>query len=376
MNQLRIGFDARYASDHFPGIGRYITALLPALSAINQRHQLIVLVNRAQSLPRLPDPRLSYVPVQSAPFAPQQQLELPWIARRLRLDLLHSPYIIKPYLLPCPSVVTIYDALPLRYPQTLSPRGRLFYRLALRLAARSARQLITISSVSRDDLAYHLRMPRERIAITPLAAAPSFAPQPVDVITDVRLRHRIPRHYILYVGSNKPHKNIDRLLRAWDRVIPALPPPLSDTVLVIAGKFDRRYPLPADIAVERGVSERVLVVNNVAEEDLPALYSGALLFVFPSSYEGFGLPPLEAMACGTPVVCAYAGSLPEVVDEAALTVDPHSMHEIGEGILRVLRSRELRALLTSRGRQRAAQFSWSATAQATLAIYEQVAGGR
>ncbi|ABY34924.1 MAG TPA: glycosyltransferase family 1 protein [Chloroflexus aurantiacus] len=373
MQSLRIGFDARYIGDHFPGIGRYITALLPELSSLSRQHHLFVLVNADQALPPLNGTSVERITVRSTPFALTQQLELPLLATRLQLDVLHSPYIVKPYLLPCPSVVTIYDVLPLRYPTTLSPRGRRFYRLALRLAARSARSLITISTVSRDDLAFHLRIPRERIVVTPLAAAPSFTPQPVDEITDMRLRYGLPRHYVLYVGSNKPHKNIDRLLRAWERVIPELPASLTDTVLVIAGKFDPRYPLPATIANERGLSERVKILPGVSDDDLPALYSGALLFVFPSSYEGFGLPPLEAMACGTPVVCAYAGSLPEVVGEAALTVDPHNMHEIAEGILRVLRSPDLARFLRERGQRQAARFSWRATAQATLDVYEHVA---
>ncbi|MGQ9611545.1 MAG: glycosyltransferase family 4 protein [Chloroflexus sp.] len=373
MQSLRIGFDARYIGDHFPGIGRYITALLPELSSLSRQHHLFVLVNADQALSPLNGTSVERITVRSAPFALTQQLELPLLAARLQLDVLHSPYIVKPYLLPCPSVVTIYDVLPLRYPNTLSPRGRRFYRLALRLAARSARSLITISTVSRDDLAFHLRIPRERIVVTPLAAAPSFTPQPVDEITDMRLRYGLPRHYVLYVGSNKPHKNIDRLLRAWERVIPDLPASLTDTVLVIAGKFDPRYPLPATIANERGLSERVKILPGVSDDDLPALYSGALLFVFPSSYEGFGLPPLEAMACGTPVVCAYAGSLPEVVGEAALTVDPHNMHEIAEGILRVLRSPDLARFLRERGQRQAARFSWRATAQATLEVYEQIA---
>ena len=373
MQSLRIGFDARYIGDHFPGIGRYITALLPELSSLSRQHHLFVLVNADQALPPLNGTSVERITVRSTPFALTQQLELPLLATRLQLDVLHSPYIVKPYLLPCPSVVTIYDVLPLRYPTTLSPRGRRFYRLALRRAARSARSLITISTVSRDDLAFHLRIPRERIVVTPLAAAPSFTPQPVDEITDMRLRYGLPRHYVLYVGSNKPHKNIDRLLRAWERVIPELPASLTDTVLVIAGKFDPRYPLPATIANERGLSERVKILPGVSDDDLPALYSGALLFVFPSSYEGFGLPPLEAMACGTPVVCAYAGSLPEVVGEAALTVDPHNMHEIAEGILRVLRSPDLARFLRERGQRQAARFSWRATAQATLDVYEHVA---
>lgn len=373
MQSLRIGFDARYAGDHFPGIGRYITSLLPELSHLTGQHRLFVFTNTGQTLPTLTDTHVEFIPVRSAPFALTQQFELPLLASRLRLDLLHSPYIVKPYLLPCLSVVTIYDVLPLRYPQTLSPNGRRFYRLALRLAARSAHQLITISSVSRDDLAFYLRIPRERIAVTPLAVAPTFTPQPTDVIADMRLRYGLPRHYVLFVGSNKPHKNIDRLLRAWQRVLPELPPTLSDAILVIAGKFDPHYPLPTAIAAEHGLSERVKVLANVSDDDLPALYSGALLFVFPSSYEGFGLPPLEAMACGTPVVCAYAGSLPEVVGEAALTVDPHSMHEIADGMLRVLRLPALSHFLRQRGQQRATLFSWRATAQATLAVYERVA---
>lgn len=379
---MRIGLDARYTSRHFPGIGRYTLGLARGLAELSHGHTL-VLIGGPDHEPQRYDraalaalPNVELVRARTAPFDPLQQIELPLLARRLKLDLLHSPYFVKPYVgLPCPSVLTIHDLLGWRYPQTLSARGRLFYETLMRLAVRSAAALVTVSVSARDDLAYRYRMPAERIGVTPLAAERRFQPQPPEAIRCVREQYGLPERYVLYLGSNKPHKNLERLLRAWERVI-ADGGALPDTILVLAGHEDPAHPEARHFVAERHLAGRVRFLPDPADADLPALYSGATVFVFPSYYEGFGLPPLEALACGTPVVCSYAGSLAEVVGNAALTVDPFSFIEIAEGLSRLLRNGALRRTLSERGLRRARTFTWRRTALETLRVYERVTSAR
>jgi alpha-1,3-rhamnosyl/mannosyltransferase len=379
---MRIGLDARYIGDHFPGIGRYIVCLARALAELDHGHTLVLLHNLRRPGDRYSLAELAALPgvelasVRSAPFSPLQQVELPFRARALGLDLLHSPYFIKPYAgLPCPSAVTIYDLLGWRFPRTLSPRGRLLYRLTMGLAVRSADALITISASAREDLAFRYRLPRERIAVTPLAAGPGFAPQPPEAVAEARARYSLPDSYVLYLGSNKPHKNLARLIWAWERASEGADPagPVRAAQLILAGHEDAKHSEARQMVAERGLGERVRFLPNVDDADLPALYSGATVFAFPSYYEGFGLPPLEAMACGAPVLCANTSSLPEVVSEAALMVDPYSVIKIAEGLVRLLEQPALRRDLRERGLRQAREFSWHRTALATLGVYESCA---
>jgi alpha-1,3-rhamnosyl/mannosyltransferase len=299
-----------------------------------------------------------------SPFSARQHLALPALAHRQRLDLLHSPYFIRPYLgLPCPSVVTIYDLIGRRLPRTLSWRGRLLYNAAMSLSLRTADAVITISESARGDLARHYPSVSGRVAVTPLAAGSAFRPQPEAAVTAMRSRYNLPPRYLLYLGSNKPHKNLARLLEAWEQVAPRA----DDATLLIAGHQDAKHSIVA-------AAPRRMLLPNVADDDLPGLYSGAELFVFPSLYEGFGLPPLEAMACGTPVLCANSSSLPEVVGDAALLVNPYDSGAIAAGLERLLGDAALRAELRERGLRRAAGFSWRRTAEETVRVYERVAG--
>ncbi|NTU82536.1 MAG: glycosyltransferase family 4 protein [Chloroflexales bacterium] len=376
---MRIGLDARYASDHFPGIGRSIVGLVRALAELGHGHTLVLIVDpRAGggrydigALTRLPGVEVARL--AASPFGLAQQTAVPALARRLRLDLLHSPYFVKPYLgLPCPSVVTVYDLIGWRFPRTLSWRGRLFYRASMALAVRTAAAIITISESARADLAHIYGLPAERLAVTPLAVERRFRPRPAEEVEAARARHGLPERYVLYVGSNKPHKNLERLARAWERVLAE--GAAGGATLVIAGHEDRKHPELRRFVAERGLGATVRFLPNVDDSDLPALYSGATVFAFPSYYEGFGLPPLEAMACGAPVLCAYASSLPEVVGPAALTVDPFSMIEMAEGLVRLLHNPSLRRELSARGQRRAREFSWRRTALGTLRLYERVMG--
>lgn len=374
---MRIGFDGRYAGDHFPGIGRYSLGLARALAELEHGHSLVLILDPRAAVGRYDMVALGGLPgveiahLAASPFSLGQQLALPALARKLRLDLLHSPYFIKPYLgLPCPSVVTIYDLIGWRFPRTLALRGRLLYRAAMAMAVRSAAAVLTISESARADIEHVYAPPPGRVVVTPLAAGRSFRPQSAEAVAALRARLGLPEQYVLYVGSNKPHKNLERLVRGWGRALEAGVG--AQVELVIAGHAAQSHAALQALVAEQGLTASVRFVPRVADADLPALYSGAAVFAFLSYYEGFGLPPLEAMACGAPVLCAYASSLPEVVGEAALTVDPYSSQEIGAGLVRLLRSPALRQLLSERGRRRALEFSWRRTALGTLRVYEQV----
>jgi glycosyltransferase involved in cell wall biosynthesis len=375
----RIGLDIRYCSDHFPGIGRVTYELARALGELAHGHELLLLHAPGLENTRFDigalaaHPATALVEIPYGPFAPAMQWYGPLLARKLRLDLLHTPYYVAPYFgLPCPSLVTIHDIIGHRFPEQLSPRGRLFFEATMRLAIRSAARVLTVSHSARADLmaAYGLRP--ERVTAIPWGVHARFAPQGPAKVAALRARYGLPERYLLYLGANKPHKNLERLLRAWEWLHRERPGLLAEGwTLVLAGHRDPRHDADARFVAERRVPG-VRLLGDVADADLPALYSGAGAFVFASYYEGFGLPPLEAMACGAPVLCADASALPEVVGDAALLVDPFSFQAIGASLARLLEDASLREELRARGLRRAGAFSWRRAAQETLKVYEEV----
>jgi alpha-1,3-rhamnosyl/mannosyltransferase len=397
---LRIAIDARYVNDHFPGIGRYVYNLLLALGELDQPHNFAVVYNPEltntrydmAALARFPTLRL--VTTHQRPFSAGEQLSLPRMLRSMRADLYHAPYYIRPYAgLPCPSITTLYDIIPRRFPEEVSPRARRLFDLLTRLSIRASHHLLAISASARDDLLAAYGIPASRISITPLAADPRFGPQPPEHIAAMRAKHDLPERYVLSLASNKPHKNLVSLVEAFAQLdqtrrqgdmetrsgsFETTPPPLPVSLspcLVLAGHWDPRYPEARAAAERLGLGGVVRFLGGVPEADLPALYSGAEAFAFPSRYEGFGLPPLEAMACGAPVLCCHTSSLPEVVGEAALQVAP-TPDALAGGLWRLLTDATLRAELRAAGPRRAALFSWRKTAEATLAVYERQAEKR
>ncbi len=360
--------DGRYIQDHFPGIGRYTYNLIDALARVAPGDAFTVLHNPAlrntrydiAALARHPNVALRRIDVPT--FSLAEQCGLPFAIRPSQFAVFHSPYYIKPYYSRVSSVVTLFDLIPLRVPNDPpSSLARLFFRLTVSLAARTATRIIAPSMATRDDLVTLLGVPREKVAVIPLAADACFAPQSPAEVARVRAKYALSDEYVLSVGINKPHKNLAALIAAWQS--------LGDTsrTLVIAGAWDARY-----TSVASRQSSVVRFIPDVDDRDLPALYAGAAVFVMPSLYEGFGLPPLEAMACGAPVICSNAASLPEVVGDAALLVDPRSVDEMAAAIQRVLSDAALRDELRAKSLARAAQFSWERAAYETLAVYHSV----
>lgn len=366
--------DARTATPHFPGIGRYVAnlarALVPQLAA---EERLALLYDPAHPLPRLPDGAVAQIPVTASPFSPGQQWKVPRLLHDLRADLYHSPYIAMPYLPGVPALLTLYDLIPLRYPEHSTARARLLVRWMTRLALHATRHTIAISDFTRQDFVRELHLPAERITAIPLAADSAFQPQPPEAAAAVRARYNLPERFALYLGSNKPHKNLPRLVEAWQMANSRWQ--MADCRLVIAGTWDARYPEARQRSEKLGLGKEVIFLGPVPEAELPALYAAATVFVFPSLYEGFGLPVLEAMACGAPVICSNTSSLPEVAGEAAVTVDPLNVAELAAALARVLDDADLRHHLREGGLAQARRFNWQDTARRTLDLYRQIAGG-
>ena len=375
--------DARTATAHFPGIGRYVRNLAGALpSQLADNERLVILCNpsdpTAWNPSALASPQVEIVPAPVSSFSLRQQWTIPRLLRQLAQSpipnphspLFHSTYYLMPYRPGLPTLLTVYDLIALLHPQTVSLRARLFFRVATRLALAASDRIVTISASARDDLLAHFPVDPSQVTAIPLAADPRFRPQPADAIARVRAKYHLPDRYIFYLGINKPHKNLPRLIKAFTLLRNAQYP-IPNIPLIIAGAWDDRYPESRALAAPLGDAVRFL--GPVDDADLPALHSGVTLFVFPSLYEGFGLPVLEAMACGAPVVCGNRSSLPEVAGDAGLLVDPTDTDAITAAIRRVVEDDGLRRALGEKSLAQAGRFSWQRTAAETLAIYREMA---
>ena len=266
-------------------------------------------------------------------------------------------------------VVAMHDVAPLDHPEWLNPKFAAWYGFLVPKLARRVAHVVTISEFSKFRILAHTLMDEGQITVTPLAADTKFRPLSQDVIEVSLGSLNLPtRHYVLCVGSLEPRKNLARLLQAWRQIENQIP---NDVWLVLTGKQGNARVF----AHEAGLNElpqRVYLTGHVNDEQLPSLYAGALVFAYPSVYEGFGLPPLEAMACGVPVLTGNQTSLPEVVGDAGVMVDPYDVDALANGLQRLVEDSAMRDQLRSKGLIRAKQFSWDETARRTWEILERV----
>ena len=309
---------------------------------------------------------------------------LPWASLRGSFDLLHVTYNAPP-LNPCPTVVTIHDISFEHYPQFFSPRDLLILKTLVPLSARRAAHILTVSQHAKQEIVDRYGLPPDKITVTYEAAGEQFRPiDDPDSLQAVRTTYGIGEGpFVLALGNLQPRKNIARLVEAFAMVARKVISQRNDfsqsdviSRLVIAGKAQWRESEVFQAVQQAGLEGRVVFPGYVDDVDLPALYSAATVFVYPSLYEGFGLPPLEAMACGTPVISTRAASLPEVVGDAALLVEPTDTAALAQALHAVLTQPALHADLCERGLSRAAQFSWERCAAETLAVYADVLAAR
>jgi glycosyltransferase involved in cell wall biosynthesis len=289
--------------------------------------------------------------------------------RRIGAHVAHGPVYVGPLFSPCPVVITLHDLSFLRHPGLLRSGSRAYLTLFTRLSARRARRAIAVSSHTAREAAQLLGLDRRRIDVIYHGVAEMFRPMPPEEVEGFRQRQRMPDRYVLYLGTLEPRKNLARLVEAFASGAP------PGWVLVLAGGKGWGYQALAQEIQSRGVVDRVLVAGYVADEDLPLLYNAATVFAYPSLYEGFGMPVLEAMACGVPVLTSNTSSLPEVAGDAALLVDPESVDEMAAGMHRLLSDASLRLQLRGRGLDRASGFRWGTTARQTAHTYQLAASG-
>lgn len=382
----RIGIDAHLlsfaASYRQAGVSRYIAELLRALATAcvpssDQQHEYIAFTGPQR-------PPAGFVPPQTLQWRQSrwptaraavriawEQALGPVVTRRERLDLWHGPVNVLPLALPCPGVVTVHDVAFLAYPSAYHPAKRRYLSLMTGLSTRRAARVIAVSASTRAELVRWLGVPASKIVVIHNAADRRYTPLPPDEVARFRAARDLPKRMLLAVGTLEPRKNLRGLLEAF-----ALLAPDTDATLVIVGAKGWLYDEIFATLEQLGLRDRVRFAGYVPGEELPLWYNAAEVFVYPSLYEGFGLPPLEALACGAPVVTSAASSLPEVVGDAAVLADPRDPAALAAALRRVLDDAELRAALRERGPRRAAEFSWRRTAAATRAVYDDVLAGR
>jgi len=368
---MRIAIDGRLLYYRQAGIGRYTVRLLAALTQVAPQERFLLLHDWRQrrQLPRAPN--LGHVRIYTPSHHRWEEFLLPTELLPLRLDLLHSPDFILPTRRTCAGVVTVHDLAFLRFPEWLTPAAARYYG-RVGQAVHSAERVIAVSECTRRDLLELLDVPEEKVAVIHEAAGAPFRPvQLPPTSREFRGRHLAPQRFALFVGTIEPRKNLPTLLRAFRLLLERHPRLDPHPRLIIVGAQGWLSESVFGLVNELRLAQEVAFIGQVSEEDLIWLYNAARFLVFPSLYEGFGLPPLEAMSCGTPVIASNAGAIPEVVGSGGLLLDPHDVDGWAEAMAELWSDDARRARLRLLGLEQAARFSWQRAAQETLALYRE-----
>jgi glycosyltransferase involved in cell wall biosynthesis len=381
---MKIAINAWFIDRPTTGSGQYLTHLLTEYAADPAGHTFLLCGHAYHRQPevtgqlpacfewqtrRTPFDRL-YCHLAKLWF---EQVSFPRACRRWGADLVHVPYWGSPLRPPAPTVVTVHDLIPLLLPAYGGGTLGKWYTRLVSLSARRAARVLTDSEAARQDIVRHLRIHPDRVQAIHLAAEERFRPVDApDELARVREKYGLPGRYLLYLGPFDARKNVPSILRAFARLDAS---DAGDLRLVIAGRLPGKdsdfFPSPRRIAAELGIRDRVCLTGWIDEEDKPALYSGAIAFVFPSHYEGFGLPPLEAMSCGTPVIVSDRSSLPEIVGPGGLCVDPDDLDALTDAMRCAITDLSLYEGLRAASLAQSRQFKWKKTASETMSAYDQ-----
>jgi len=363
---MRIGIDARIVHYSRGGIRSYVLHLLDALAELDGGADYCILHSRKGRGLLPPGPSFRAVACWTPSHHRLERWTLGIEIARLGIDLLHSPDFIPPAFGYSRSIITVHDLNFLYYPRFLTAESRRYYNEQIEWATRRADHILADSEATKKDLIALLGVAPERITVVYLAADAGFRPLPEIEAQEAAARYGLKPGFMLFVGTLEPRKNVPGLLQAY-RIL--LDQTATDQPLVLVGGkgwlFDEVFERVETLSLDK----RVRFLHEVPDDDLPRLYNAASLSVTPSFYEGFGLPALEAMSCGTPVVVSERASLPEVVGEAGLLVNPDEPGAIAAALERVLTDEDLRSKMREKGLAQAGRFSWERTAQQTLAAY-------
>jgi glycosyltransferase involved in cell wall biosynthesis len=367
---VRVAIDARKLHDY--GIGTYVRNLIGELARQDDAAEYVVLCRPAdadhvQSL----GPRFEALVERAGNYSVREQMSVPLALARAKVDLFHAPHYVVSPLTRCPYVVTIHDCIHLRFPQYLPSRAAHFYaRTMMTMAARRAERILTVSQASKDDILHYLGVPASKVEVIYNALDARLAAEPTaEEVARVRERYQLASPFILYTGNIKPHKNVDRLIEAYAILRRR---GLDGVKLLIIGDEISKYPNLRRLVHRFQLHKHVRFLGFVPDAMLAVLYRLAGVFVFPSLHEGFGLPPLEAMAAGAPVITSNVSSLPEVVGDAAILIDPMDAGAIADAMARVLGDDALRQELIRRGRERVKSFSWERSVARVRQVYSEI----
>lgn len=373
---MHIGIDAHAIGAQQGGNETYIRNLIRALAEVDNLNRYTIYLAKAAAAAEwrdgfarqfsnfeirlLPEP----TPLVRVPLA------LAFELRRRPVDVLHVQYTAPPFC-PAPVVATIHDLAFEHLPETFTRRGSLQLKLTVRRTARQAARIATVSEYSRQDLLRTYKLAPEKVAVTYNGIESHFTPQPTspNEVDEVRQRFGIKREFLLAVGSLQPRKNLIRLIRAYAK-LRGENSAFAPQLVIVGRKLWLADEIFAEVRRQRWADD-VILTGYATDEDLPKLYRAATAFAYPSLFEGFGLPPVEAMACGTPVITSNNSSLPEVVGAAALLIDACDERALSDALLRIVNDQPLRARLREQGIEQAQKFTWREAAEKTLQLYRE-----
>jgi glycosyltransferase involved in cell wall biosynthesis len=369
----RIGIDFHVASGIYQGVRTYLTNLIETMPKVEEELTYFIYAKNPKKLNFLTS-NDSKVTLKKLPYASGRLnllIGFPICAIRDNLSIVHCQYVLPP-LISCKTVVTIHDILFESHPEYFPEVHRKLLKFFIPFSAKRANRIISVSEFTKKQIIKYYGIPEKKISVIHEGASNKFAPvSDKDLIASVLSKYGVKKKYILFVGRIEPRKNIIGLLKAFEYIKKR---GNKDLCLVIVGNQDRIFQENAlfDKIKEMQIESDIVFTGGVSENELPVLYNSAEVLVYPAFAEGFGLPVLEAMACGTPVITSNTTSLPEVVGEAAILVNPYSTEEIGQAIGKILDNDNLRQELIDRGLQRAENFSWEEAAKKTIEVYKEV----
>ncbi|MCF6158414.1 MAG: glycosyltransferase family 1 protein [wastewater metagenome] len=367
---MRIGIDAR--SLHYEGVGRYIRELIKHLTLIDSKNEYIIYFSSEKSI--------AEESIKSSNFHSKvlsvsiyDLHKQPYFWYRIyqdNLDIFHATnHWLVPFFTPCPLIITVHDTLTKNEKKRLSYKVKVYGTLITRMALACSSRILTISDFTKQEIINLYPAARQKISVIYHGVGREFTRQSETEVVQIKKKYRLTKRYLLYVGSLKVHKNIPKLIEAFSQ----LPLKLKEeTDLVIAARLEQKFSRVMNLPSLLGIEKHVRFIGYVPTEDLSGLYSGAVAFVMPSFTEWFGLPVIEAMACGTPVIASRGGALPEVCGQAASYFNPESVEDMRNVIEHILTDNELQEWLSNMGVKRSEEFSWDITARKTLGAYEEV----
>lgn len=361
---LRIAIDGRMIKPHaMHGIARYVYQLVKCIGSRGSQHRFFIFVSEKSPLYEAALPSfITLLPTPTPWISFREQWTIPRLLRHLKIDLFHSPSFVAPFFCPCKLIMTIHDLNHIMLPQYYTLLHQFYYNTVVRYSMKRSVCILTVSIFSKNEIIKNLHVPEKKVFVTYNGVSDYFSPiDSKDFLNYVRELYGLPNDFIFCLTNNKPHKNVMQLVKAYVHANINVP-------LVLIGPANHQL---IEISERYGKKHQLYFIKFIEEEHLPTVYSLCKFFVYPSSYEGFGLPPIEALACGAPVAVANASSLPEVVGDSAIFVDPTDFKKMGRTMEDFIKFLENGNPNREKGIQHAKKFSWATLAEKTLKIYEQ-----